>query len=124
MVTAKSGDHAATATLQFGGDLTNPSYIIAATLSITALDAYVQEATGQAPIIQYIEEPLGASAARTEFEVYAPGIIIVAAILLIFLASMVVAREVEAGTLERLRIAPPPPSSCSAASLSPCFWWA
>jgi ABC-2 type transport system permease protein len=106
LVAARSGDQGATTTLEFGGDLTNPYYIIAATLAITAVDSYVQDVTGQAPVIQYLEEPLGASAARTEFEIYTPGIIITAAILLVFLASMAVAREVEAGTLQRLRITP------------------
>jgi ABC-2 type transport system permease protein len=101
-----AGDRSVSATLVFGGDLTNPYYMIGATLAITAADAYVQNATGQRPIVQYIEQPLGASAARTEFELYTPGIIITAAILLVFLASMVVAREIEAGTLRRLRITP------------------
>ncbi|MBN1149480.1 MAG: ABC transporter permease [Anaerolineales bacterium] len=101
-----AGERSVSTTLVFGGDLTNPYYMIGATLAITAADAYVQEATGQQPIVQYVEKPLGGSATRTEFELYAPGIIITAAILLIFLASMVVAREVEAGTLRRLRITP------------------
>ena len=101
-----AGDRSLSATLVFGGDLTNPYYMIGATLAISAVDAYVQNATGQLPIVQYVEQPLGASAARTEFELYTPGIIITAAILLIFLASMVVAREIEAGTLRRLRITP------------------
>jgi ABC-2 type transport system permease protein len=102
----RSGDRSVSATLVFGGDLTNPYYMIGATLAISAMDAYVQDATGQQPIIQYVELPLGGSATRTEFELYTPGIIITAAILLIFLASMVVAREVESGTLRRLRITP------------------
>jgi len=101
-----AGDRSVSATLVFGGDLTNPYYMIGATLAITAADAYVQSATGQLPIVQYVEQPLGGSAARTEFELYTPGIIITAAILMVFLASMVVAREIEAGTLRRLRITP------------------
>jgi len=102
----RAGDRSVSAILVFGGDLTNPYYMIGATLAISAADAYVQNATGQRPIVQYVEQPLGASAARTEFELYTPGIIITAAILLVFLASMVVAREIEAGTLRRLRITP------------------
>ena len=46
----------------------------------------------------------GASAARTEFENYVPGLLVFAVILLIFLAAMTVAREVEAGTLRRLQL--------------------
>jgi ABC-2 type transport system permease protein len=101
---AQQGDPSVTTSLTFGGDLTNPYYSLAAILATSTVDAYVQEVTGHQPVIRYVEEPLGASAARTEFETYMPGILIFAAIMLIFTASMTVAREVEAGTLRRLKI--------------------
>jgi ABC-2 type transport system permease protein len=104
LLAAQQGDPSGTSSLTFGGDLTNPYYSVAAILATSAVDAYVQETTGQQPVIRYLEEPLGASAARTEFETYMPGILIFAAIMLIFTASMTVAREVEAGTLRRLKI--------------------
>lgn len=91
-------------TLIFGGDLTNPYYAVVAILATSAVDGYVQSMTGHQPVLHYFEQPLGASAARTEFETYTPGILIFAAIMLIFTASMTVAREVEAGTLRRLQI--------------------
>jgi ABC-2 type transport system permease protein len=50
------------------------------------------------------EEPLGASAARSEFENYVPGLLVFAVVMLVFLAAMTVTREVEAGTLRRLQI--------------------
>jgi ABC-2 type transport system permease protein len=90
--------------LVFGGDLTNPYYAVVAILATSAVDGYVQGVTGQYPVLHYDEQPLGASAARTEFETYAPGILIFAAIMLIFTASMTVTREVEEGTLRRLQI--------------------
>ncbi len=102
----QSGDRSASTQIVFGGDLTNPYYVVGATLALGAVDAYIQQATGQTPFIQYPEEPLGASAARTEFENYVPGVMIFAVIMLIFLAAMAVAREVEAGTLQRLSITP------------------
>jgi ABC-2 type transport system permease protein len=101
---AQQGNPSVTTSLTFGGDLTNPYYSLAAILATSTVDAYVQEVTGHQPVIRYVEEPLGASAARTEFETYMPGILIFAAIMLIFTASMTVAREVEAGTLRRLKI--------------------
>lgn len=104
LLAAQKGDSTGTTSLTFGGDLTNPYYSVAAILATSTVDAYVQEVTGQRPVLQYIEEPLGASAARTEFETYMPGILIFAAIMLIFTASMTVTREVEAGTLRRLKI--------------------
>lgn len=102
----KNNDRSVSTEVIFGGDLTNPYYMIAANLAITAVDSFVQEETGQEMLIQYVEEPLGASGARTEFENYVPGMLIFAVILLVFLASMTVAKEIEAGTLRRLQITP------------------
>jgi ABC-2 type transport system permease protein len=100
----RAGDTSATAELVFGGDLTNPYYPIAAILATSAVDSYTQEATGLTPPLQYVERPLGGSGSRTEFETYVPGMFIFAVIMLVFAASMTVAREVENGTLRRLQI--------------------
>ena len=64
------------------------------------------KATGQKPLVNYVEKPLGASATRTEFETYIPGTLIFSVILLIFLAAMTVAREIETGALRRLQLTP------------------
>ncbi|MBN1311728.1 MAG: ABC transporter permease [Anaerolineae bacterium] len=100
----REGDQSTSVPIIFGGDLTNPYYPIAAILATGAVDGYIQQATGRQPLAQYIEQPLGASAARTEFEVYVPGLLVMGAILLIFQATMAITREVEAGTLRRLQI--------------------
>ncbi len=100
----KAGDTSATTELVFGGDLTNPYYPIAAILAASAVDSYIQEATGLTPPVQYVEQPLGGSGTRTEFETYVPGMFVFAVIMLVFAASMTVAREVENGTLRRLQI--------------------
>lgn len=100
----RDGDQSASTTIVFGGDLTNPYYIVAAILATTAVDTYVQQETGWQPPVQFAEEPLGGSAARSEFETYVPGILVFAVVLLVFMASMTVTREVEAGTLRRLQI--------------------
>lgn len=102
----KNGDRSVTTQIVFGGDLSNPYYMVGVNLALTAIEGYVQEATGQQALIQYIEEPLGASGARTEFESYVPGTLIFAVIMLIFLASMTIAREIETGTLRRLQLTP------------------
>jgi ABC-2 type transport system permease protein len=102
----QSGDHSVTTNITFGGDVSNPYYMVAANLALTGLDRYVQEVTGQQPLIGYVEEPLGLSAARSEFETYVPGTLIFAVILLIFLAAMTAAREIETGTLRRLQLTP------------------
>ena len=100
----QSGDRTQSAQVTFGGDLTNPYYTVGATLALGAVDSYVVQATGQKPLVNYVEKALAGSAARTEFEIYTPGVLIFSVMMLIFLAAMVVAREVESGTLRRLQI--------------------
>ena len=90
----------------FGGDLTNPYYTVAGVMAITAVDGYIAQVTGQPPLVTYVEQALGASGSRTEFEMYVPGVLVFSIIMLIFLAAMVVAREVESGTLRRLQLTP------------------
>ena len=102
----EGGDRSVTTNITFGGDVSNPYYMVAVNLALTGVDRYVQEATGQQPLVGYVEEPLGVSAARTEFETYVPGTLIFAVILLIFLASMTIAREIETGSLRRLQMTP------------------
>lgn len=102
----KAGSEPGSIELRFGGDLTNPYYPVASILALNAVDAYVQEAASRAPMIAYAEQPLGASGTRTEFETYVPGVLIFAVIMLIFIAAMAAAREVESGTLRRLKISP------------------
>lgn len=91
--------------LEFVGDLTNPSYTIAAVSAMTVVDQYLQERSGEIRPVSLIETPLGASSARTEFENYIPGLFIFAVVLMVFQAAMMLARESEGGKLIRLRLA-------------------
>jgi ABC-2 type transport system permease protein len=86
------------------GDLTNPYYSLVSMIAITAVDQYVQGMTGQPRPVEYKEEALGASAARTEFETYVPALLVLSVVMLIFQVAMTVAREVESGTLRRLQM--------------------
>jgi ABC-2 type transport system permease protein len=101
---SQRGDGSARSVLTFVGDLTNPTYTMAAVLVMTVSDNYVSSATGAERSIQLVEVALGDSAARTEFENYVPALFIFAIILVIFQAAMSPAREVESGTLRRLRL--------------------
>ncbi|MBN1139740.1 MAG: ABC transporter permease [Anaerolineae bacterium] len=87
------------------GDLTNPYYAVAAVLASSVADQYIQAATGQERPIPFAEEPLGASAARTEFEVYVPGLLVFATMMMMFTVAMTVVREAESGALRRLQMA-------------------
>jgi len=93
-----------TTDVELVGDLTNPYYTVAAVMAYTALDAYTVAATGEYRPIGMMETALGDSAARTEFELYVPGLFVLAVIMMLFQASMMVAREIEGGKLQRLRI--------------------
>jgi len=100
----QNGDRSLSANITFGGDVSNPYYMVAVTLALAGVDGYIQDVTGQQPLIAYVEEPLGASAARSEFETYVPGALIFSVVLLVFLAAMTVAREIETGALQRLQL--------------------
>lgn len=106
LLAMRGGDRSVSTRVIFGGDLSNTYYMIGANLALTTVDAYVQQATGQEPLVVYNEMPLGASAARSEFETYVPGTLIFSIIMLIFLAAMTVAREIETGALRRLQLTP------------------
>jgi ABC-2 type transport system permease protein len=86
------------------GDLTNPYYAVGAVIAGSVVDEYVNHATGQKPAILFDEIALGASAGRSEFDLYIPGILIVSVVMLVFIISMTITYEVEAGTLRRLQM--------------------
>lgn len=86
------------------GDLTNPYYAVAAALAGVGLEGYEQAALQVERPLLVREEALGASAARSEFETYVPGLLIFAVLLLVFNSAMAITREVESGTLRRLRL--------------------
>lgn len=98
------GSESVDATVTFVGDLTNPYYAIGAVMASAVLDEYVTAFIRQQRPLRIVEEALGASAARSEFEIYVPGLLVFSIVMLVFQASMAAAHEVEAGTLRRLQI--------------------
>jgi ABC-2 type transport system permease protein len=94
----------ALAELTFVGDLTSAAYTVAAVITGGVIDEFVQEITFSNRPVGLVEEPLGASGVRTEFETYVPGLLVVAVVMAIFTTAMAVAREVETGALRRLRL--------------------
>jgi len=101
----RSGAEGISTQLEFVGDLTYPTYTVAAVSAMTVADNYLIEMSGEQRPVGMVEHPLGASAARTEFENYVPGLFIFAIVIMIFQASMMVARECEGGKFIRLRLA-------------------
>ncbi len=90
--------------LELVGDVTDMQYIMAAVWSEEFINEFIREASGISLPISWKETSLGYSGQRTEFELYLPGIMILAVIMMIFSASAAIVREPEAGTLERLKI--------------------
>jgi ABC-2 type transport system permease protein len=101
---SREGGSTPSTQIELVGDLTNPYYTVAAVMAFTAVDSYTVAATGEHRPIGMVETALGDSAARTEFELYMPGLFVLAVIMMLFQASMMVAREIEGGKLQRLRI--------------------
>ncbi|NOQ38686.1 MAG: ABC transporter permease [Anaerolineales bacterium] len=86
------------------GDLTNPYYAVGAVMAGSVLDEFVQVQTGDIRPVQFTEIALGASEGRSEFDLYIPGILIISVVMLVFIISMTITYEVEAGTLRRLQM--------------------
>jgi ABC-2 type transport system permease protein len=90
--------------LELVGDVTDMQYIIGAVWSEELINQFIRETSGISLPIGWKETTLGYSGQRTEFELYVPGMMILAVIMMIFSASATIVREPEAKTLERLRI--------------------
>jgi ABC-2 type transport system permease protein len=100
----QEGDLSAETNVTFIGDMSNPTYTVAAVMVMTISDSYAQGLTDAPRPVELVEVPMGASAARTEFENYVPGLFIFSVIILIFQAAMTPARDIENGALKRLRL--------------------
>jgi ABC-2 type transport system permease protein len=92
------------AQVTFVGDLTNPYYTPAALFSNMVLESFMREASGYPSPVLVTEEPLGGSGSRSEFEIYVPGLLVAASTMMLFSISILITRQVEAGTVQRLQI--------------------
>jgi ABC-2 type transport system permease protein len=88
--------------IQISGDLTHPYYPLAGVMISSALSQYAETVSGHASPLVMEEKALGFSAIRTEFDIYVPGLLIAAIVMILFSASITIAREVEGGTARRL----------------------
>ena len=102
--TTSQGDESATSSIILIGDLTNPYYAVGAVMASSAIDEYVQHITSETRSITIEENALGGSGGRSEFDLYVPGMLIISVVMLVFIVSMTITYEVEAGTLRRLQL--------------------
>ncbi|MEM1348001.1 MAG: ABC transporter permease [Myxococcota bacterium] len=89
-----------TRTLELVGDASDPGF-----LRTRARIGEALSSMGGAPRLYDVRiSARGRSATRSAFEAYVPALLVFAVIMLVFSSSMDVAREVESGMLERLRL--------------------
>ena len=100
-----AGNNDSTGTLlELVGDVSDMHYIIGAVWSEELINGFIREVSGISLPVGWKETTLGYSGQRTTFELYVPGMMILAGIMMIFSASAAIVREPEAKTLERLKI--------------------
>jgi ABC-type multidrug transport system permease subunit len=88
------------------GSASSPGYRVSAAIATKVIEGYVSQIREIPPLVQVKEVSIGLSGARTPFEAYVPGLLVFAVIMLIFSSAMTVAKEVESGTLARIRLTP------------------
>ena len=87
------------------GDPLYGRFYRASTILESAINRYADGLAGRPEVVRLAEEPLGAASPQSEFDVYAPGMMIFALLLIIPQTAMLVAREMRWKTLHRLRLA-------------------
>jgi ABC-2 type transport system permease protein len=91
-------------TFELIGNITDMKYIIGAVLTEELFNSFLVEATGFKMPVQFTETKLGYSGERSVFELYVPGMLILAIIMMMFSASAAIVREPEIQTLKRLKL--------------------
>jgi ABC-2 type transport system permease protein len=86
------------------GNVTDMKYIIGAVFTEELFNRFLEEKTGFKMPFQFTETKLGYSGERTTFELYVPGMLILAIIMMMFSASAAIVREPEIQTLKRLKL--------------------
>jgi ABC-2 type transport system permease protein len=86
------------------GNITDMQYIIGAVLTEELFNSFLVDITGFKMPVQFKETKLGYSGERSTFELYVPGMLILAIIMMMFSASAAIVRDPEIQTLKRLKV--------------------
>jgi ABC-type transport system involved in multi-copper enzyme maturation permease subunit len=86
------------------GDATSMRFITASTLLQNLIVPLLDAAAGKPEVVKLAEQPLDVFAPQTDLDVYSPGMMLFAILLLTPQTAMLVAREMRWGTLHRLRL--------------------
>jgi ABC-type multidrug transport system permease subunit len=104
VLSMQQGDSIVPFNLEFMGNITDVSYIVAAVLSYSFVSDFVMDLTGLSAPFQFVETAIGSSGNLTDFELAVPGLIIFSIIMLMLTASVAMVTEAENKTLLRLRL--------------------
>jgi ABC-2 type transport system permease protein len=91
-------------TFELIGNITDMQYIIGAIFTEELFNRFLEEKTGFQMPVKFTETKLGYSGERSTFELYVPGMLILAIIMMMFSASAAIVREPEIQTLKRLKL--------------------
>lgn len=86
------------------GEASNPKYSIGIIFTITGIESLVKTFSTNKPLYTFQEKLMGNSQAKSEFDIYAPGIFIFSIIMLLLSASLSIIRDVEDKTMIRLKL--------------------
>jgi ABC-2 type transport system permease protein len=86
------------------GEASNPKYAIGTIFTVTAIESLVRSFSDRKPLYTFREDLMGNSSAKSEFDIYVPGIFIFSIIMLILSASLSIIRDVEDKTMIRLKM--------------------
>lgn len=100
----REGSEPPVATVTTYGDPTNPRYLMAAAWSDAITYTYVAEVADVGGPVEVDMQTIGAEESLSEFDLYVPGLLALAVIMLMFTAAASIIKEKDKGTLVRLRI--------------------
>lgn len=90
--------------VEFVGDLTNVAYIISAVWANEILTDYVHQLSQSPRLLSITETSLGSSGSTDDFDLFIPGLLILAIIMLMFSAAIAFVTEVENKTMIRIKL--------------------
>ena len=90
--------------IEFIGDLTDNNYLMAAIWSHNYLSEFISFTAGVAFPVNLVETSIGKSGSKSEFDLYVPGLLIFAIIMLMFSASIAFVVEPETQTIKRIKL--------------------
>jgi ABC-2 type transport system permease protein len=86
------------------GEASNLKYSIGIIFTLTGIESLVKTFSPNKPLYTFQEKLMGNSNAKSEFDIYVPGIFIFSIIMLILSASLAIIRDVEDRTMIRLKL--------------------